>query len=147
MLSMASRAAMPIYEMTNDECRMTKEARMSNDEIVFSCFVIPSVIGHSSFVIIFRTVIKIPASDFDLAKTLDSGQVFHWQKIDNGFVGVIGDCAVYVEQQEDVLRVKFGAGKLDRLNRSSFKSCHTIPQKGRSVRSIHSTDVRVGASA
>jgi len=75
----------------------------------------------SSFDIIFRTVIKIPASDFDLAKTLDSGQVFHWQKIDNGFVGAIGDCAVYVEQQEDLLRAKFGAGKLDRLNRSSFE--------------------------
>jgi N-glycosylase/DNA lyase len=75
----------------------------------------------SSFVTIFRTVIKIPASDFDLAKTLDSGQVFHWQKIDNGFVGAIGDCAVYVEQQEDLLRAKFGAGKLDRLNRSSFE--------------------------
>ncbi len=66
-------------------------------------------------------MIKIPASDFDLAKTLDSGQVFHWQKMDNGFVGAIGDCAVYVEQQEHLLRAKFGAGKLDRLNRSSFK--------------------------
>src|SRR5213079_2394618 len=39
----------------------------------------------------------------------------------NGFVGAIGDCAVYLEQQEDLLRAKFGAGKLDRLNRSSFE--------------------------
>jgi hypothetical protein len=40
-----------------------------------------------------------------------------------------------------------GSRKLDRLNRSSFKSCHTIPQKGRSVRSIHSRALRVGESA
>jgi N-glycosylase/DNA lyase len=66
-------------------------------------------------------MIKIPASDFDLAKTLDSGQVFHWQKIDNGFVGAIGNYPVYVEQQGDLLRAKFGARKLDRLNRSSFE--------------------------
>src|ERR1700730_3564620 len=75
----------------------------------------------SSFVIIFTTVIKIPASDFDLAKTLDSGQVFHWQKLDNGFVGAIGDCAVYVEQQGDLLRAKFGARNLDLLDRASFE--------------------------
>ncbi len=26
-------------------------------------------------------LIEIPALDFDLAKTLDSGQVFHWEKL------------------------------------------------------------------
>ncbi len=57
---------------------------------------------HSSFVIIF--VIEIPAPDFDLEKTLNSGQVFHWEKIDNGFVGTIGNYAVYVEQGGDTLR-------------------------------------------
>ena len=66
-------------------------------------------------------MIEIAAPDFDLAKTLDSGQVFHWQKIGNGFVGTIGDRAVYVEQQGDPLRAEFGARKLDRLNRSSFQ--------------------------
>ena len=45
-------------------------------------------------------LIKIPARDFDLAKTLDSGQVFHWEKIGKGFVGTIGDLLVYVEQRE-----------------------------------------------
>ncbi len=49
--------------------------------------------------------VQIPALDFDLAMTLDSGQVFHWEKIDHGFVGAIGDRAVYVEQVGDVLRV------------------------------------------
>jgi N-glycosylase/DNA lyase len=43
--------------------------------------------------------------DFDLEKTLNSGQVFHWEKIDNGFVGTIGDRAVYVEQRGKLLRV------------------------------------------
>jgi N-glycosylase/DNA lyase len=51
---------------------------------------------------------EIPAPDFDLAKTLDSGQVFHWEKIDNGFCGTIGERAVYVEQRGDVLKVRDG---------------------------------------
>ncbi len=42
---------------------------------------------------------KIPSPEFDLAKTLDSGQVFHWEKADGGFVGTIGDLPVYVEQR------------------------------------------------
>ena len=36
-------------------------------------------------------LVEISAPDFDLAMTLDSGQVFHWEKIGNGFVGTIGD--------------------------------------------------------
>jgi N-glycosylase/DNA lyase len=51
---------------------------------------------------------KIRSPDFDLEKTLDSGQVFHWQKIGDGFVGAIGDRAVYVEQCAGVLRVRDG---------------------------------------
>jgi N-glycosylase/DNA lyase len=46
---------------------------------------------------------KIPAPDFDLAMTLDSGQVFHWEKAGDGFVGAIGDRPVYVEQRGDSL--------------------------------------------
>jgi N-glycosylase/DNA lyase len=48
--------------------------------------------------------IKIRAPEFDLVKTLDSGQVFHWEKIGKGFVGTIGDCAVYIEQNGNVLK-------------------------------------------
>ena len=51
---------------------------------------------------------EIPAPDFDLEKTLNSGQVFHWEKADNGFVGTIGDYAVYVEQDNEALKVRFG---------------------------------------
>jgi N-glycosylase/DNA lyase len=48
---------------------------------------------------------EIHAPDFDLAMTLDSGQVFHWEKRGNGFAGTIGDRAVYVEQRGEVLKV------------------------------------------
>src|SRR5205809_7434046 len=54
-------------------------------------------------------LIEIPAPDFDLAMTLDSGQVFHWEKAGGGFVGTIGDLAVYVEQKGDFLKVRCGA--------------------------------------
>ena len=51
---------------------------------------------------------KIRAPDFDLEKTLESGQVFHWQKVGDGFVGAIGDLPVYVEQRANVLTVRDG---------------------------------------
>ena len=51
---------------------------------------------------------KIRAPDFDLKKTLDSGQVFHWQQMGDGFVGTIGDRAVFVEQANEMLKVRFG---------------------------------------
>ncbi|HEX5491940.1 MAG TPA: DNA glycosylase [Candidatus Udaeobacter sp.] len=53
---------------------------------------------------------KIPAPDFDLEKTLNSGQVFHWQNAGDGFVGTIGDRAVYVEQRGNTLRVLMEGG-------------------------------------
>ena len=51
-------------------------------------------------------LLEIAAPDFDLAMTLDSGQVFHWQKHRDGYAGMIGDCPVYVEQRGDKLRAK-----------------------------------------
>jgi N-glycosylase/DNA lyase len=51
---------------------------------------------------------EIPAADFDLARTLDSGQVFHWEKCGAGFVGAIGDLPVYAEQRGETLRVRVG---------------------------------------
>ena len=41
--------------------------------------------------------------------TLDSGQVFHWEKSGNGFVGTIGDCPVHIEQDGNALRAKVAA--------------------------------------
>ena len=43
---------------------------------------------------------NIAAPDFDLEKTLNCGQVFHWEKSGAGFVGAIGPEAVYVEQRD-----------------------------------------------
>ena len=40
--------------------------------------------------------------------TLNSGQIFHWEKLGNGFVGTIGDRAVFVEQQAQILKVRDG---------------------------------------
>jgi N-glycosylase/DNA lyase len=44
---------------------------------------------------------QIAASDFDLEKTLNCGQVFHWDRIGDGYIGAIGDNATYVEQRGD----------------------------------------------
>jgi N-glycosylase/DNA lyase len=44
------------------------------------------------------------ATDFDLARTLDSGQVFHWEKCRDGYAGTIGSVGVYLEQRGDRLR-------------------------------------------
>jgi N-glycosylase/DNA lyase len=51
---------------------------------------------------------EIPAPEFDLAATLDSGQVFHWDPLGPGFVGTIGGRAVYVEQRGADLEVRHG---------------------------------------
>src|ERR1044071_433190 len=53
-------------------------------------------------------LVDISAPDFDLEKTLDSGQVFHWEKIGNGFFGAIGDLPLHVEKKGDVLKVRCG---------------------------------------
>src|SRR5437868_904862 len=53
-------------------------------------------------------VTRIDAPGFDLAITLNSGQVFHWEKFGNGFVGTIGENAIYLEQRGDILKVRFG---------------------------------------
>lgn len=57
-------------------------------------------------------LVEIAAPEFDLEKTFDSGQVFHWEKVGSGFVGLIGDRAVYLEQQKDKLRVANGCAEL-----------------------------------
>jgi N-glycosylase/DNA lyase len=51
---------------------------------------------------------EISATDFNLTMTLDSGQVFHWEKVGKGFAGTIGDCALYIEQSGHVLKVCHG---------------------------------------
>ena len=40
---------------------------------------------------------------FDLELTLNCGQVFHWQRNGDGYVGTVGSTPVYVEQRGEVL--------------------------------------------
>ena len=53
-----------------------------------------------------------PARDFDLVLTLECGQVFHWVREGTGWLGTIGDRAMYVEQRGEELLVPKGAEKL-----------------------------------
>ncbi len=48
---------------------------------------------------------KIAAPDFDLQRTLDSGQVFHWEARGSGYAGTMGDRAAYAEQRGSELFV------------------------------------------
>jgi N-glycosylase/DNA lyase len=102
----------------NDEWRMSNDERNSNVQMTkpVSGFVIHSslVIRASSFFgeCLDVNLTEIAAPDFDLAKTLDSGQVFHWEKAGSGFVGTIGEEPVYVEQRAGSLFVNEGSAGL-----------------------------------
>ncbi len=68
---------------------------------------------------------QIPAPDFDLAMTLGSGQVFHWEKLGDGFIGAIGDRPVYIEQREDSLLV---SGDCEDLVHGYFALDHLLAE-------------------
>jgi N-glycosylase/DNA lyase len=72
---------------------------------------------------IMMEMMEIPAQDFDLAMTLNSGQVFHWERIGNGFLGTIGNLPMYVEQRGEVLRAKVVAAS-SRLARNYGQNAH-----------------------
>jgi len=55
-----------------------------------------------------RKLTRIEAPDFDLALTLASGQVFHWSKAGDGFIGTIGNTPVYAEQRGKYIMVTPG---------------------------------------
>ncbi len=55
---------------------------------------------------------EIPAPDFDLALTLDSGQTFHWESLGKGFVGALDQRAVYVEQRGPALKFRGAPAKV-----------------------------------
>jgi N-glycosylase/DNA lyase len=71
-------------------------------------------------------VIKILAPELDLEKTLDSGQVFHWERAGNGFVGAIGDLPVYVEKRGDVLRARMASASSGSLEKHAQNAHATI---------------------
>jgi len=55
-----------------------------------------------------HTLSEIAAEGIDLAKSLNSGQVFHWIQHGKGFVGVIDQEPCYLEQSENKLLVSRG---------------------------------------
>jgi N-glycosylase/DNA lyase len=69
--------------------------------------------------------------DFDLALTLECGQVFHWRREGPGWLGVIGAQAVYVEQRGGRLHLPEGTEKLVRhyfaLDHPLAEICATFP--------------------
>ena len=73
----------------------------------------------------------LPASDFDLAATLECGQVFHWRRSGAGFEGIIGDVPLFVEQRGDCLLVPAGTEELARhyfaLDHPLAEICATFP--------------------
>jgi N-glycosylase/DNA lyase len=62
---------------------------------------------------------NIAAPDFDLEKTLNCGQVFHWQKIGNAFAGTIDQLPLSVKPCDDILKIRAGTRELDGLKPSS----------------------------
>ena len=52
---------------------------------------------------------ELAAADFDLEATLGCGQVFHWVREGAGWLGAVGDAAVYAEQRGGGLFVSPGA--------------------------------------
>jgi len=52
------------------------------------------------------TEILLPVRDYDLAATLDSGQVFRWRQIENSWHGVIGKCFVQLTQGENGIHAR-----------------------------------------
>jgi N-glycosylase/DNA lyase len=55
---------------------------------------------------------SVPAPHFDLEKTLNSGQVFHWTRQGSGFIGAIAEDLVYLEQDGASVRVFAGQSML-----------------------------------
>jgi N-glycosylase/DNA lyase len=75
---------------------------------------------------------RIPAPNFNLALTLDSGQVFHWKRFGDGFGGTIGDRPMYVEQKADILGVSKGCSEIARnyfaLDHPLEEICRSFPR-------------------
>jgi N-glycosylase/DNA lyase len=55
------------------------------------------------------TEILLPVGDYDLAATLDSGQVFRWRQFENSWHGVIGKQFVCLTQTPDGIHAATGA--------------------------------------
>src|SRR6476660_4548487 len=78
------------------------------------------------------TLFRTTANDFDLEKTLNCGQVFHWEKSGAGFIGAIGTKAAYVEQRGDQLQFAGVTAKVIAnyfsLDHPLVEICHSFPR-------------------
>src|SRR6266852_2698947 len=112
--------------LATDEHRFT-QIKKWNIRFQDLCFIRANLWQKNSWMKLFQ----IPALDFDLAMTLDSGQVFHWEKADRGFVGAIGERPIYVEQRGDLLFVSGGCADLVRdyfaLDHPLAEICASFP--------------------
>jgi N-glycosylase/DNA lyase len=57
-------------------------------------------------------LVSLEAPEFDLELTLSCGQVFHWVREGEGWLGAVGDCPVYAEQRGEKLLVSAGASEV-----------------------------------
>lgn len=57
--------------------------------------------------------ILLPVRDYDLAATLDSGQVFRWRRDADGWAGVLGRHALRLTQTPDAIRAEAAAPVAD----------------------------------
>lgn len=56
---------------------------------------------------------SLAVKGFDLEATLTSGQIFHWERHGDGWIGAIASTGVYLEQsRRDLLRCSAGCGSL-----------------------------------
>jgi N-glycosylase/DNA lyase len=63
----------------------------------------PAALGFSGEFSSLMSLRSLSAPSFNLEKTLNSGQVFHWTPCDGGFAGAIGEELTYLEQDKDTL--------------------------------------------
>ena len=75
---------------------------------------------------------RIAASDFDLALTLNSGQVFHWIAAGAGFAGCLGEKPVYLEQRAGEFFLTKGSAAAVRkyfaLDHALGEICASLPR-------------------
>ena len=71
------------------------------------------------------TMKEIDAADFDLEKTVNCGQVFHWENHGSGYVGAIDASAAYVEQRGERL---FFAGVTAKALAKYFSLDHPLAE-------------------
>jgi N-glycosylase/DNA lyase len=68
---------------------------------------------------------NIPAADFDLDRTLECGQVFHWRRAGAGWLGAVGEAPLYVEQRGCELLVAAGQ---EAVAANYFALDHPLPK-------------------